>query len=259
MKKVLGFISVFLFSLIFSQSVFALEEENIDYNGNVYSKDSLSEETLEWIAWYNDLSDEARQMVSYVPEELYNGICSYTGITTSESVVLKENKPVYFAIGLLPTSGYEPIYNPDYWNSSDNIKKANCYAYAMDVICGSEMKLQPGQLSGKMFTSLTEKAIFTAVSNDGLYLGNGRSIRRASKDETPGVNEYKVALVIAPNKDYHWYIQNRDGYWSHKPGYLQATDLDAGGNKITDPQTCNRNYDDLNYSTFCGYYIVTRK
>lgn len=40
MKKVLGFISVFLFSLIFSQSVFALEEENIDYNGNVYSKDA---------------------------------------------------------------------------------------------------------------------------------------------------------------------------------------------------------------------------
>lgn len=26
-----------------------------------------------------------------------------------------------------------------------------------------------------------------------------------------------VALVIAPGIDYHWYKQDSDGYWSHKP------------------------------------------
>jgi len=29
---------------------------------------------------------------------------------------------------------------------------------------------------------------------------------------------FKVALVIDPGIDYHWYRQNSDGTWSHKPG-----------------------------------------
>lgn len=57
--------------------------------------------------------------------------------------------------------------------------------------------------------------------------------------------------------DYHWYIQNRDGYWSHKRGLEEISNLDASGKKITDPQTCNRNYgNNFNYSVFCGYYLV---
>ena len=29
---------------------------------------------------------------------------------------------------------------------------------------------------------------------------------------------YAVLLVIWPNRDYHWYRQDADGTWSHKPG-----------------------------------------
>ena len=125
------------------------------------------------------------------------------------------------------------------------------------VLKTTEGKLQPGDPSGKRYTSLTKSAIEKAVKADGPYLGSGREITNSSKNATPGKNQYKVALVIAPNSDYHWYVQNRDGYWSHKQGYLKVSNVDASGKKITDPQSCDRNYGSgLNYSTFCGYYLV---
>lgn len=244
--------------LSFSLTAFAASEDTICYNGTTYSKDSLSQETVEWIEWYNGLSDEIKLMVNHEPTELRDKVSTCSIPITLETSYSVEDVPSMTAVGLLPTSGYEPVYNPDYWNASENIKRANCYAYAMDVICTTEMKLQPGQLSGKVYTSLTESAIFTAVQNDGPYLGNGRTISRADRDDTPGTNQYKVALVIAPNKDYHWYIQNSDGYWSHKRGQTEATNLDASGYRITDPQTCDRDYGSLDYSTFCGYYIITK-
>lgn len=61
--------------------------------------------------------------------------------------------------------------------------------------------------------------------------------------------------------DYHWYRQDSDGLWSHKPGQLAVTRYDATGtNLIIDPQTADRN--NLNsggayYYYFCGYYCVT--
>ena len=48
---------------------------------------------------------------------------------------------------------------------------------------------------------------------DGSRLGGGRYIRRSSSSECPGSGEYKVALVIAPDRDYHWYVLNTNGYW----------------------------------------------
>ena len=93
---------------------------------------------------------------------------------------------------------------------------------------------------------------------DGSRLGGGRYIRRSSSSERPGSGEYKVVLVIAPNRDYHWYVLDTNGYWSHKRGHSRVTNVDASGKRITNPQTCNRNYGNLNYSVFCGFYIVKR-
>ena len=47
-------------------------------------------------------------------------------------------------------------------------------------------------------------------------------------------------------------------YWSHKPGTTSCTRYDASGSLITDPQTADRTYSYADYSTFCGYYIITR-
>ena len=80
---------------------------------------------------------------------------------------------------------------------------------------------------------------------------------------SPGT--YKIALVIAPGLDYHFYRQNPDGSWSHKTRHSQVTCLDAEFNKtIWDPQTAKRDYSkqdiincSRNYSEFVGYYQIT--
>lgn len=40
--------------------------------------------------------------------------------------------------------------------------------------------------------------------------------------------------------DYHWYRQNPDGTWSHKPGKTEVRDWDYDGNPILDPEHSNR-------------------
>lgn len=44
--------------------------ETVTYNGREFPRDALSEETLEWLEWYNSLSEEEQLAVSYVPPEL---------------------------------------------------------------------------------------------------------------------------------------------------------------------------------------------
>jgi hypothetical protein len=65
-----------------------------------------------------------------------------------------------------------------------------------------------------------------------------------------------VALVVDPNRDYHWYRQNPDGSWSHKRGHTAVTNVDASGRLIWDPEAANRNYGSYNYSAFGGYFCV---
>ena len=141
--------------------------------------------------------------------------------------------------------------------TDENIRRANCYAYSMDVLKTTEGKLQPGNVSRQRFASITKSDIEKAVKADGPYLGSGRKITNSTKNATPGKNQYKVALVISPCFDYHWYVQNRNGYWSHKRGLTEIPNVDASGNKISVSQSCDRDYSyGANYSTFCGYYLV---
>lgn len=44
--------------------------ETVTYNGREFPRDVLSEEALEWLEWYNSLSEEEQLAVSYVPPEL---------------------------------------------------------------------------------------------------------------------------------------------------------------------------------------------
>jgi hypothetical protein len=240
------------------------EVDTLSYNGLLFKRGDLQLNTVEWLQWYNNLTDSVKEMISYEPLELetqnqVDDIFSYNIYMYKLPILEKilDYIPSMYANNLLPTSGYEPAYNPTYWNKAENIGRANCYAYAMYVLCNNEGKLQPGDMSGNRFTSLTKASIIKAAKADGPYLGGGRALRESTQNEKPGAKEYKVALVIAPGLDYHWYIQNKDGYWSHKRGLSKVTNVDADGKKIKDPKTCSRNYGGgLNYSNFCGYYIV---
>lgn len=46
------------------------DDDTVMYDSRKYYRSMLSEETLEWLDWYNSLSEEERLAVSYEPEEL---------------------------------------------------------------------------------------------------------------------------------------------------------------------------------------------
>lgn len=59
--------------------------------------------------------------------------------------------------------------------------------------------------------------------------------------------------------DYHWYRQNPDGTWSHKPGATEVTNKDNSGKTIYNPVTANRNgipYGGVNYTNVIGFYAI---
>ena len=60
-----------------------------------------------------------------------------------------------------------------------------------------------------------------------------------------------------PQTDYHRYRQDSDGLWSHKLGDNPVSRLDDSDNLIYDPETCDRNDGEYDYSIFCGYFQVS--
>jgi len=162
----------------------------------------------------------------------------------------------------------KPRYIPEFWNTMDsNIKDyTNCYSYIMDRYeVGADKKLQPGELSSGKFDSYDCDEILRKLRDDyKMY-----NIVQVEKHTKLPCNHYKIALVIddeGEEQDYHFYRQDLDGYWSHKPGKNNVRRRDASGNLIKDPETADRNYDvhndysnnesDNNYYRFCGYYSV---
>lgn len=66
---------------------------------------------------------------------------------------------------------------------------------------------------------------------------------------------HKVFLLIeAGRRDFHWYRQDSDGWWSHKLADAPASNKDASGRRIRNPRSADSNYGPgNNYSTPCGY------
>ena len=67
---------------------------------------------------------------------------------------------------------------------------------------------------------------------------------------------YKVALVVDPGVDCHWYWQNPDETWSGKSGHTEDTDLDAFGNVVYYPRVADRDYGRINYTEFGGFFVL---
>jgi len=73
---------------------------------------------------------------------------------------------------------------------------------------------------------------------------------------------YKAYLAVDIERDYHFWRQDSNGNWSHKPGLTQVTNVDASKNCITDPSTSNRDFrnnNGVNYSDECGYFCIPVK
>ena len=128
-------------------------------------------------------------------------------------------------------------YNPGFWNTPQTQPHNNCYNYAMNY--RSNTFAQPGRISGHPNNVMQCANVATAANWDGC---------RAT---CSGINK-NVALVIWPNRDYHWYRFHSNGFWGHKPGSTAARNTDNRGRVIggaLNPQNCDRG----NYTIFCGY------
>jgi len=144
-----------------------------------------------------------------------------------------------------------PSCNPGAWNDNNGIQfNNNCYNYACNIQPGTFA--QPGTAGGYNTPTAVNCDEYTkAAKSDGLI--------EVDCDRLCPFCCYKVALVVAPGDDFHWYRQENNGTWSHKPGGTPAVNTDASGNPITDPRTADRDYSGVggpNYTAFCGCFCV---
>lgn len=170
----------------------------------------------------------------------------------------------------LPMSGGELFSNFTIFNSSQYKNYTNCYAYVLGMlnnpITGNRFKegrgVNPGEMAGKSISmkdlknaETAKTAIENAVKQDCVaWGGNAYEFHPLTEKQMPSVGYYKVALVLSPGKDYHWYrqVSDRSGGWAHKISVQNAIDTDYSGEKIYYPYSCNRG----NYSVFLGYYEI---
>ena len=72
MKKYLSIIiSLLILTVFTSMNSFAVDNKQyVEFHDQRFKISDLSKETLDWLKWYNSLSDDSKEMVNYVPGEL---------------------------------------------------------------------------------------------------------------------------------------------------------------------------------------------
>ena len=172
-----------------------------------------------------------------------------------------------------PKTGFEPPYEPNHWNRTKELREThNCFAYAMNVNDPRQVRAcrmnkncnvpfhQPGSASGH--PGFRTRKLKTCPDMIARLLGDNPSMKMTTFEKKCPPHTSKIALVVDPDEDYHFFRQDSNGLWSHKPGGTQVTNLDANNSMIYDPALASRNYhpegSKLNYDTFCSYLCVPR-
>ena len=169
-------------------------------------------------------------------------------------------------------NGNEPEYNRNLWNNNNNIQDShNCYAYALNDICDPLIELcentdceyinpQPGHYCGS-----TKRVNYDETNCASLYermLCDNPELELSTCENKCPDDKYKIGLTIGNYKTddkhetYHYYRQDNDGLWSHKDGGGEAKALDASNNLIYNPEFADRDYNNIDYHTWCGYYCI---
>ena len=172
-----------------------------------------------------------------------------------------------------PLNGYEPPYEPERWNSKKELREThNCFAYAMNINDPKQVQAckispdcnvpfhQPGSASGH--PGFRSRRMKTCPDMIARLLGDNPSMKMTTFTAKCPAHTSKIALVVDPDEDYHFFRQDTNGLWSHKPGGTEVTNLDANGKLIYDPLLASRDYQPngskLDYDTFCAYMCVPR-
>lgn len=151
----------------------------------------------------------------------------------------------------------------DFFNAHKS--KFNCYAYAAGdkanptEVIGSV----PGAAGGEPMKRMTIFDLHAGLTKDGAI-----SVEAPASGLPPPKAGYRlIAGVISPegNGDFHFYRQEQDGFWTHKPARSEVQHTDAAGKLIEDPRTAARDYRNnlingykwpLNYSQFAGFFYI---
>lgn len=136
-------------------------------------------------------------------------------------------------------------FNPSYWNASNVQPYNNCYNYATNR--RTDTFAQPGEATGAGTTTMQCSTVANgAVSDHNLAHPSCGASNLAPRD--------RMALVIQPGYDYHWYRRHNGSgnneFWGHKLSWTPARNTDNSGQVIYNPETANRG----NYTVFCGYF-----
>ncbi len=169
--------------------------------------------------------------------DLWAPIPEHAILAATQALCAFETRPSFRpAVSNVACDG-PPAYDPAKWNDGAQIQGCNnCYNYACDI--RTDNFAQPG---GSGATDCG--TVRTGALADGL---------RACTTSECHPCHHRVALVVAPGHDYHWYRQDINGLWSHKRGCQAAKNVDESKNPITDPATADRGP----YTDFCGYFCV---
>ena len=187
-------------------------------------------------------------------------------------------------------SGYEVDYEPKLWSDPYVEGSHNCYSYFLNrqvkavkekcnEIClkkhksscpqkdseCSDLKPQPGdfELIKRTGTDKDKERIYKCPNMQRKILNDNPSLIPVPFNVKCPNNHYKGAYVVDPDNTYHFYRQNKDGTYSHKPGISPISQVDSAKQKIYVPHFANRNYEEddnndeaINYTNFCGYYCI---
>lgn len=167
-------------------------------------------------------------------------------------MTVKDFRWIFFLIAMFALSACcsVPPYSPAYWNDGGTVQsKNNCYNYGNNK--RTDTYAQPGKAAGITLTwqNMNCNDVKNAAIADGIIPLPASGVCPKTKYS----EECKLALVVDPGTDYHWYRLDSGSMWSHKPGGGQATNLDNSGNPISNPETANRCGSWLCYTDFCGY------
>lgn len=169
----------------------------------------------------------------------------------------------------MPTSRSEKADMFSTYNSLAYQEYTNCYTYALgyyvNPVTGKKFRWNgqnPGEMSGDAISmndlvdvDTAKAAIEEALEADCAYFGG--DWKEISASTQPREGYYKVALVLSPGIDYHWYRQLPNGQWGHKPSTETARKTDFSNYIIYMPNSCDRDgtdYNIPNYTEFIGWY-----
>lgn len=198
---------------------------------------------------------------------VFNKLGRFTGVPNKAEFKtylekeVKRFKKDWEIVAKIPFPKWPPIiFNPcqcapdpdiAWWNDNGTIQfNNNCYNYASNY--RTNTFAQPGRSAGQQYTSLSGCTVAAGQrsAKDGAVAD--QLIDTPLADNKCPKKGHLVALVVAPNFDYHWFRKGPNGRWSHKPGGTQAKITDNSNNLITDPRTADRGP----YTQFCTFMQV---